>query len=145
MKKGALATGALTLGSATVTPAAADGQQERVAAFSFRFYPGASFDVVAQLEQSTTVEVLQEEGQTVPEISQPDEWTGHIIRYDTGREGPGITAFLFIRGRSLNPGDSGTLATEASMLSSRLNLLSTSLEGGGGGGGGDGGGGNGGG
>lgn len=128
MKKGALATGALALGSASIDSATA--QDGRVAVFAFKYYPGADFDVVAQLESSTTVEVLQDQGETVPEISQPDEWTGHIIRYDVG-EDSGITTLLFTDGQGLEAGASGTLGTDASVLSSQLNLLDTSLDGGG--------------
>lgn len=128
-----LALGGGSFGTATVA-----AQQERVAVFAFKYYPGADFDVVAQLETSTTVNVLQSEGETVPEISQPDEWTGHIIRYDVGQDA-GITTFMFLRDQSLSAGDSGTLGTDASMLSPQLNLLNTSLGNGGDGGNGDGG------
>ena len=129
MTKGALATGALavgTLGTSTVS-----AQQNQIAVFADSFYPGASFDVIAPLQTSTTVDILQADGETVPEISQPDEWSGHIIRYDIGA-GAGITTFLFARGQGLSRGDSGTIGPDASVLSSELNLLSTTLDGGGG-------------
>lgn len=103
-------------------------QRERTAVFSNHYYPGARFEVIAQLQTNTTVEILRADEDPVPEISQPDEWTGHIIRYDIGdiRES-GITTFLFTRGRRLSPTESGTIGDDASVLSSRLNLLSTSV------------------
>lgn len=104
------------------------GQQDRALVFSYDYYPGVSFDVVSQLETGTTVRILQTvEGETVSEISQPDEYTGHVIRYDIGGS-VGITSFLFLRERSLSPGDSGTLSDVSSMFSPQLNLLQTSLE-----------------
>lgn len=129
MAKSALATGALTLGTATIGTGVAGAQQEQTAIFADNYYPGATFTVVAPLQTSTTVEVLQVGDETVPEISQPDEWGGHIIRYDIGADS-GITTFLFIRGQRLNAGDTGTIGEDASVLSSDLNLLNTSLDGG---------------
>ncbi|GAB3664304.1 hypothetical protein GCM10028856_03120 [Halopiger thermotolerans] len=129
MAKGALATGALTLGTfGTATVSAQDGQ---IAVFARHLYPGANFEVLAQLQSGTTVDILSVDDETVPEISQPDEWTGHVIRYDIGQES-GITSFLFTRGTSLSAGDTGTIGEDASVLSSELNLMSTSVNGGGG-------------
>ncbi|WP_306054332.1 calcium-binding protein [Natronococcus wangiae] len=129
MAKSALAAGALTLGTATIGTSVAGAQDgEEVAVFADNYYPGADFDVLARLETSTTVDTLQVDDETVPEISQPDEWNGHIIRYNIGGESGGITTFLYIRGASLSDGDSGTIAEDASVLSSDLNLLSTSVE-----------------
>lgn len=133
MTKGALATGALTLGTGAFGTATVGAQEDQVAVFASDLYPGADFDVLAQLQASTTVDVLQLDDETVPEISQPDEWSGHIIRYDIGQES-GITTFLFTRGGGLSSGDSGTLGEDASVLSPDLNLMSSSLNGGGGGG-----------
>ncbi|QRV17291.1 calcium-binding protein [Haloterrigena salifodinae] len=126
MAKGALATGALTLGTGAFGTATVGAQGDQVAVFANNYYPGGNFDVIAPLQTSTTVEVLQLEGETIPEISQPDEWSGHIIRYDIGQQS-GITTFLFVRGQSLSADDSGTMGEEASVLSSDLNLLNTTL------------------
>lgn len=133
MAKGALATGALTLGTGAFGAATVAAQQDQVAVFADSYYPGAQFDVIAPLQTSTTVEILQVDGEPVSEISQPDEWSGNLIRYDIG-QGAGITTFLFVRGQSLSRGDSGTIGQDASVLSSELNLLNTTLGGGGGGG-----------
>ncbi|WP_276253249.1 calcium-binding protein [Halomontanus rarus] len=130
MAKGALATGALALGTGTFGTATVGAQDTSVAVFANNYYPGADFDVVAPLQTSTTVDILQVDGETVSEISQPDDWTGHVIRYDIGQQA-GITTFLFARDQSLSAGDSGTIGEDASVLSSELNLLNTSLNGGG--------------
>jgi hypothetical protein len=128
MAKGALATGALTLGTGAFGTATVGAQENEVAVFATGFFPGAEFTVLDELQTTTTVDVLQLEGETVDEISQPDEWNGHIIRYDIGAES-GITTFLFVRGGSLSAGDSGTIASDASVLSPDLNLIETSLNG----------------
>lgn len=134
MAKGALATGALTLGTGAFGTATVGAQQEQVAVFANNYYPGANFDVIDQLQTGTTVDILQVDDETVSEISQPDEWIGHLIRYEVGAAESGITTFLFLRGQSLSADDSGTIGEDAAMLSSQLNLLSTSLDGGGDGG-----------
>ncbi|QRV16964.1 calcium-binding protein [Haloterrigena salifodinae] len=128
MAKGVLAAGALTLGATPFGTATGSAQREQTAVFSNNYYPEAGFDVVSPLQTSATVEILQADGEPVPEISQPDEWTGYIIRYDIGdvREA-GITTFLFTRGQRLSAGSRGTIGEDASVLSSQLNLLSTSV------------------
>lgn len=103
-----------------------DGQ---VLVFTYDYEAGEDFDVVSQLETGTTVSILETaEGETVPEISQPDEYTGHVVRYaaDNGPQGP--TVLLFTRDQSFSSGDSGTLGEDAQIFSTRLNLISTSLE-----------------
>ncbi|WP_198668094.1 twin-arginine translocation signal domain-containing protein, partial [Saliphagus sp. LR7] len=137
MKKGALAAGALAIGAGASASGVAAQEDGNALVFSYDYHPGQSFDVVAQLEQSTTVNVLQVDDETVSEISQPDDYTGHVIRYNLDGSA-GITAFLFSQDVSLSSGDSGTLGEDASMFSPELNLLSTDLGGGGGGNGGNG-------
>ncbi|RKD97307.1 hypothetical protein [Halopiger aswanensis] len=103
-----------------------DGQ---VLVFTYDYEAGESFDVVSQLETSTTVRILQTaDEETVPEISQPDEYNGHVVRYqaDDGPQGP--TVLLFTRDQTFESGESGSLGEDAQMFSSRLNLISTSLE-----------------
>lgn len=126
MKKGALAAGALALGAGASSQSVAAQEDGNALVFAYDFHPGQSFDVVAQMEQSTTVNVLQVDEETVSQISQPDNYTGHIIRYDL-EGGAGITAFLFSQDVSLSAGDSGTLGEDASMFSPELNLLTTNI------------------
>lgn len=131
LRKGAAATGALALGGIGGTGAVgARDWTAQAAVNAFRFYPGASFDVVAGLETETTVELLQVDDEPVPELSQPDEWNAHAIRYGIGEEA-GITTLLFTRDRRMNDDDIGTLGVDASMLNADLNLLRVPLESGG--------------
>lgn len=104
-------------------------QEGRILVFTYDYEAGSSFDVVTELETSTTVSILQTvEGETVPEISQPDEYTGHVVRYETD-DGPlAPTTLLFIREGRIPAGESGTLGEDASMFSSQLNLISTTVE-----------------
>lgn len=100
----------------------------RALVFSYDYFPGSDFDVVAQLETSTTVRVLQtSDEETVSELSQPDEYTGHVVRYEMG-DTAGFTTLLFLQNESLSSGDSGSLADEATVFSSVLNLLETSID-----------------
>lgn len=126
-RKGALATGALALGTAATTGAVTAQEDEEVLMYSYDFFPGQDFVVISQLQQSTTVSMLMIDDETVPEISSPDDFTGHVIRYSDGGDAAGITTFLFSEEVSLSEDDSGTLGTEPSMFSSDLNLLSSNL------------------
>lgn len=124
MAKGVLAASALALGASAFGTATVSAQRAQTAVFSNNYYPGASFEVIAPLQTNTTVDRLRAEGETVPEIAQSNEWTGHIIRYDEA----GITTFLFTRGQRLNADENGTMGDDASMFSSQLNLLATMVE-----------------
>jgi hypothetical protein len=104
-------------------------REERVLLFTYDYEAGATFDVISQLEAETTVALLQTTaGETVPEIPQPDEYNGYVVRNrsDSGPLEP--TTVLFVRGRTFSTDDSETLSEAASMFSSRLNLFATSLE-----------------
>jgi hypothetical protein len=130
MKKGALATGALALGLGSAGTAAA--QNRNVLVYTYDYHPDVQFRVVNTLEAATTVRLLERPGGgNVPEISQPDDYNGYIIRYLLGGGGGGqgqITTFMFSRGgQSLSQGDTRRFSGNASIFSSELNLLSTSL------------------
>jgi hypothetical protein len=136
MKKGALATGALALGLGSAGTASA--QNRNVLVYTYDYHPNVQFRVVNTLEKATTVRLLERPGGgTVPEISQPDNYNGYIIRYLLGGGGGGqgqITTFMFRQGgQALSRGDTRRFSGDASVFSSRLNLLSTTLEGSGGG------------
>ncbi|APX97684.1 hypothetical protein [Natronorubrum daqingense] len=104
-------------------------QEDRALVFTYDYESGESFDVVAQLETSTTVDILQTgDGETVPEISQPDDYTGHVIRYNNGEGATAPTTLLFLSDQSLSADDSGSLGEDATMFSSRLNLLATTID-----------------
>ncbi|WP_458185973.1 twin-arginine translocation signal domain-containing protein [Haladaptatus sp. NG-WS-4] len=128
MKKGALATGALALGLGSAGSASAQGQN--VLVYTYDYHPGVQFRVVNALEQSTTVRLLQRPGGgNVPEISQPDDYNAYLIRYQLGGGGGQgqITTIVFGRDLSLSQGDTRRFSGDASIFSSTLNLLSTSL------------------
>ncbi|WP_225741191.1 twin-arginine translocation signal domain-containing protein [Halorussus halophilus] len=129
MKKGAVAAGGLALGAASADSAAAQ-QSRNVLVYSYQYYPGVRFRVIAPLQQSTTVRALRRPGgQTVPEISQPDDYNGYVITYrlstggDTDRAA-GITTFAFTR-QNLQTGRNYRIGVDATVFSSRLSLLSS--------------------
>ncbi len=126
-KKGALTAGALALGAGASSTASAQ-EDGNALIFPYHYIPNQELEVLAQLEQSITVDVLVVDGETVDEISQPDEYNGHVVRYDIGDDATGTTGFLFLRETSLSAGDTATLSTDASMFSPELNVLSVSIE-----------------
>ena len=126
-EKGALGRDALAFGVIAGSDASTTVQANRAAVPLFRFYPETDFEVVSRLEAGTTVDMLWTEEETVAELSRPDEWTGHVIRYNTGGDG-GIMTLLYTRNQRLRAGDSGTIGTDASVLSADLGLLRVSLE-----------------
>ena len=139
LKKGALATGALALGLGSAGSASA--QSRNVLVYTYDYHPNVEFRVTNSLEKATTVRLLERPGGgTVPEITQPDNYNGYIIRYLLGGGGGGgqgqITTFLFLQGGALSQGSTHQLSGDASVFSSELNLLSTTIRGGFGGGGG---------
>jgi len=139
MKKGALATGALALGLGSAGMASA--QSRNVLVYTYDYHPNVEFRVVNSLEKATTVRLLEKPGGgNVPEISQPDNYNGFIIRYLLGGGNSGgqgqITTFMFVNGGgSFSQGSTHRFSGDASVFSSTLNLLSTTTQGGGGGGG----------
>uniref|UniRef100_A0A7D5GNQ9 Uncharacterized protein n=1 Tax=Natrinema halophilum TaxID=1699371 RepID=A0A7D5GNQ9_9EURY len=97
--------------------------------FSYDYFPGGSFEVISELQQNTVVDMLVVGGETVDEISQPDEWSGYVIRYDMENdEAAGVTTFLFTRSEDLSVDDSESLGEDAQMFSPALNLLAADLD-----------------
>ncbi|MFC4247717.1 calcium-binding protein [Natribaculum luteum] len=129
IQKGGLTASALALG-VTATGTATAQQNERALVFSYNYLPEADFTVVGRLRKSLTVDLLEVDGEMVDEISQPDEWNGHVIRYDVdgGSDAAGITTFLFLQNQTLDSGDTASTSADASMFSSELNLLNTSID-----------------
>ncbi|NUB90186.1 hypothetical protein HTZ84_17075 [Haloterrigena sp. SYSU A558-1] len=102
-----------------------DGQ---ILVFTYDYEAGEDFEVISQLETSTTVQILQTaDGEAVPEISQPDEYVGHVVRYQVDGGPVSPTTLMFIRGGTISSGESATLGEEATMFSPTLNLLSTDV------------------
>ncbi|ADB58975.1 hypothetical protein Htur_0074 [Haloterrigena turkmenica DSM 5511] len=101
----------------------------QILVFTYDYEAGEDFEVLSQLETSTTVQILQTaEEETVPEISQPDEYVGHVVRYQVDGGPVSPTTLVFIRNGSISTGETGTLGEEATMFSPTLNLLSTDVE-----------------
>lgn len=132
MRKGTVATataGTAAIGAAA-TATAQDDDDDDALVFAYDYFPGESFEVISTLEQTTTVDVLRVDDETVPEISQPDDWSGYVIRYDRGGDGDsaGITTFLFTRSDDLSEDDSAEIGEDAQIYSTQLNLLSADLD-----------------
>ena len=137
MKTGTLATGALALGVGSVGSASA--QDSTVLVYSYDYHMNVDFMVTNTLEKSTTVQLLQQPGGgTIPEISQPDDYNGYVVRYLFGGGGDQaqMTTFIFGENLSLSEGDMGQFMGDASLFSNTLNLLRTTIQSGGNGGGG---------
>ncbi|WP_458207767.1 twin-arginine translocation signal domain-containing protein [Haladaptatus sp. NG-SE-30] len=125
MKKGALTASALALGLGGVGTAAAQ-DSENVLVYTYAYHPNVPFRVTNALEQSTVVRLLRRPGGgDVPEISQPDDYNGWVIRYDLGGPDAAITALMFSRDATFSRGDRRRLSGDATVFSSELNLLST--------------------
>ncbi|WP_256391752.1 hypothetical protein [Natronoarchaeum rubrum] len=103
--------------------------------FAYDYYPGVSFDVTTQLQQSTTVNILDgPEDEGIPEIDNPSDYNGYVVSYDL--EGNSIYAYMFTTG-NVQQDDTLTFGDQASYFSTDLNLVETSASPGGGGGGND--------
>ncbi|WP_227356669.1 hypothetical protein [Haladaptatus salinisoli] len=130
LRKAIPATGALALGLGSAGSASA--QPQNVLVYTYDYHPNVQFRVTDSIEQSTTVRLLRRPGGTdVPEISQPDDYNGYVIRYllrGRGRRG-NITAFVFGRDLVLSPGDRRRFSEDAAVFSSTLNLLGTTIRG----------------
>ncbi|WP_049924398.1 hypothetical protein [Halopiger djelfimassiliensis] len=101
----------------------------RILVFSYDYEAGSQFEVISHLETSTTVRLLQTvDGETVPEISQPDEYVGHVVRYESANGALEPTTLLFIREGRISSGETASIGEDASMFSSDLNLLATTVE-----------------
>ncbi|WP_458209018.1 twin-arginine translocation signal domain-containing protein [Haladaptatus sp. NG-SE-30] len=138
MKKGALAASALALGLGSAGSGSAQAQEALV--YMYDYHPNVPFRVTNALQQSTTIRLLRRVGGgNVPEISQPDDYDGWIIRYELGGENAALTTFMFARNVNVSTGDRRQFAPDATVFSSSLNLLSTRLRSAGGDGGGGGG------
>lgn len=124
MKKGAVAAGALALGGAASSGTAAAQVGEEFLIFTDEYFPRATFRVVARIPATTTINILR--NPRVPEISQPDEYTGWVIRYRLagGSRAGGITSMVFSRNGNLPIDGTGRFGADAQVFSARLNLLS---------------------
>jgi len=136
LKAGALASTALALGGSGVA-SATDGvavRQDAVAqqaqeglVFAYDYWPLTPFVVINQLQTSTTVDILNgidDEG--IPEISQPDDFNGYVVNYRMTEDGPGMYTLVFTEGTLQSDGQY-QFEEDASMFSTDLNLLESTL------------------
>ncbi|RBI58358.1 hypothetical protein DMJ13_27110 [halophilic archaeon] len=135
LKKGALATGTVALGVSGSNTAGAQQVQQDVLTYFDDYQPGQTVQVVEQLPANITVTLLQlPNGNTVPEIGQPDDYNGYVVRPATGQGNRSWGAtYLFTRA-SITTGNRFQFGTTANVFSSQLSLISTSFSRQGGGG-----------
>ena len=138
LKKGALAAGAVALGVSSSGTGAAQQVQQDVLTYFDDYQPGQTVRIIAQLPQDIVVSLLQlPNGNTIPEISQPDDYNGYVIRPTTGGNNRAVGATYMFTRASLSPDNRYQFGTSSNVFSSQLSLINTSLrrQGGGGGGG----------
>ncbi|WP_225741221.1 twin-arginine translocation signal domain-containing protein [Halorussus halophilus] len=122
LKTGALAAGGLALGASSTDIGAAQNAQQALV-YAYEYHPATNFRVEDELPAATTVRLLRlPGGNTVPEISQPDDYNGYVIRYEMGNPRAAISTFLFTR-RNLQRDQRYRLSASAQVFSSELNVL----------------------
>jgi hypothetical protein len=125
VKRAALAGSAVALGLSGAGTAAAQ-QRDDVLVYTDDYRPGTQFRVVSQIPANITVQLLRRPGGgTVPEISQPDDYNGHAIQYQSGGNVTGAT-YVFTQG-TLQRGVRYRFSPDANVFSSRLSLLNTTV------------------
>ena len=126
LKKGALATGAVVLGVSGATPAVAQDDSNALI-YTDDYQPNGRFRVVGLLPADITVRLLRRpNGNTIPEISQPDDYNGYVVRARLGGNRAGDSTFLFTR-RALQQGRGYRLSADPQVFSSELSLLSARI------------------
>lgn len=87
------------------------------------YRPGASFRVVGRLPAPLTVQLLRlPNGETVPVLERPDDYTGYVVRSAYGVEQVAATAIVFTRG-ALVPDGRYEFLDDALVFSERLRLF----------------------
>ena len=122
MKKGALAAGAVALGSAGAGTAAAqdDGGDGMVVVFGDDYQPGVEFEVASNLDQGTKDEVF-ETAELTDEFDTPDDWNLYLINYDMGGSAPSL-GYLMSE-EDFSAGDTDTMGEDGSFRNAQLNLI----------------------
>ncbi|QLK25237.1 hypothetical protein HYG81_14210 [Natrinema zhouii] len=89
------------------------------------YRPGMTGRVVNRLPAPIVVDLLRlPNGETVPVLTQPDEYSGYVIRSEFGDEQVHSTAIVFTR-ESLESGARYAFESDAQVYSTRLYLLQT--------------------
>ncbi|WP_255168059.1 hypothetical protein [Natrononativus amylolyticus] len=85
--------------------------------------PGMTFQVVSQLPAPITVELLRlPDGDFAPVLTQPDRYTGYVVRSTTGDRQIDMTTNVFTE-ESLEPDTDYTFTTDTQVFSTELNLF----------------------
>jgi|AntDeeMetagen134_2_1112570.scaffolds.fasta_scaffold00117_5 hypothetical protein len=128
-KRGTVAAGALALGTGALAgTAATQDDEEEVVIFTEDYIPGADFDVVGELEQGSTIDILQSFDVTEETVvDDPSDWDSYIIQYDIDADA-GILAVLFTEEVELSVGDSETMSEDAGFRNSRLSAVEVNLD-----------------
>lgn len=121
MKKGALAAGAVALGTAGASTAAAqDDGDGMVVVFGDDYEPGVEFEVASSLDQGTKDEVF-EAAELTDEFDTPDDWNLYLINYDMGGSAPSL-GYLMSES-DFSAGDTETMGEDGSFRNAQLNLI----------------------
>ncbi|WP_306054328.1 hypothetical protein [Natronococcus wangiae] len=145
IKRGTVAAGASVVGSSalgnesaetteespdageTGDPSTADAecpQPDQLVLVSLTDYrPGLAIRVIDRLPAPIVVQILRlPNDETVPVLTQPDEYTGYVVRSEFGDEQVHSTMLVFTRG-ALETDASYEFGTDTQVFSTRLNLF----------------------
>lgn len=132
LKKGALATTAIALGTgATAGTAAAqdddddDGEDEdQIVVFGDDYRPDVGFEVISALETAKKEDLIEDAGGDV--FDEPDDWEAYVISYDLGGDAP-AWGILFTEDIDLDTGDSGTMGDDGEFRDAQLDMVEVEL------------------
>ena len=126
LKTSLLAGGGLALAAAGTDTGAAQSTTNALV-YSYEFHPASTVRIEDRLLARTTVGLLKlPNGRTVPEITQPDDYNGYVVRYLLGNPRSSITTFLFSR-NDLRVGERYRLSGTAQLFSTELNVVGTTI------------------
>lgn len=119
-------SGCIELSSGSVTRAIGNDDEtayEPVLVSMADYRPGMSFRIVSRLPAPITVELLRlPDGEFTPVLTQPDQYTGYVVRSTTGERRVDTTTNVFTE-ESLDPDVSYTFTTETQVFDTGLNLF----------------------
>lgn len=91
------------------------------------YRPGMTVRVVDRLPAPIVVDLLRlPNGETVPVLTQPDEYTGYVVRSEFGRSRVRSTTIVFTR-ESLESGARYAFEADGQVYSTRLYLLQATV------------------
>lgn len=91
------------------------------------YRPGTTARVVDRLPATIVVELLRlPNGETVPVLTRPDEYTGYVVRSEFGGEQVRWTTIVFTR-EALESDSRYVFEADAQVYSTQLSLLETTV------------------